>query len=94
MKRLCLSIFLLMSCLIAGAEGLPFSPIVRNWSARDSHASKQNWSVCQADDGVVFIGNNRSLLEFDGYSWRSYDLADGNSIRFVFADGERIYIGS
>ncbi|MBP5217581.1 MAG: hypothetical protein J6Z47_01360 [Bacteroidales bacterium] len=94
MKRLCLSIFLLMSCLIAGAEGLPFSPIVRNWSVRQNHAAKQNWSLAQADDGVIIIGNGKGLLEFDGHSWLLHDLVNGNCVRSVMADGDRIYIGA
>ena len=94
MKRLCLSIFLLMSCLIAGAEVLPFSPIVRNWSVRQNHAAKQNWSLTQADDGVIIIGNGKGLLEFDGHSWLLHDLVNGNCVRSVMAYGDRVYIGA
>lgn len=89
-----LSAVLALSCLTASADSLPFSPIIRNWSARDNHASKQNWSVAQADDGVIVIGNGKGLLEFDGYSWTLHRVANGNVVRSVLVDGDRIYIGS
>lgn len=92
--RYLLSVALALSCLAAAAGNLPFSPIIRNWSARDNHASKQNWSVNQTDDGVIVIGNDKGLLEFDGHSWMLREISNGNSIRAVLADGDRIYIGA
>ena len=92
--RIFLSILLLLPCWAAGAESLPFSPIVRNWSVRQNHAAKQNWSLSQADDGVILIGNGKGLLEFDGYSWRLRDIAGGNCVRALMADGDRVYVGA
>lgn len=89
-----LAVFLVLPCLSAASENLPFSPIIRNWSARDHHASKQNWSLAQADDGVIFIGNGGGLLEFDGYSWILHRLTSGNCVRSVMVDGDRVYFGA
>jgi len=32
--------------------------------------SAQNWAVLQRSDGVVHVGNNAGVLEFDGVGWR------------------------
>ena len=92
--HICLPIALALSALTALAGNLPFSPIIQNWSAQQNHASKQNWSVTQTDDGVIVIGNGKGLLEFDGHSWMLRDIANGNCIRSVMVDGDRIYVGA
>ena len=56
-------IFSLFSSLSRGSS-IPFSPIVRSYSVSDYNAGIQNWSIAQDDRGVMYIGNNKGLLEF------------------------------
>ncbi|UCH96264.1 MAG: response regulator [Candidatus Aminicenantes bacterium] len=42
----------------------------RNFSPRDYDHQPQNWSIAQDKRGIIYVGNNGGLLEFDGVSWR------------------------
>lgn len=77
--------------VLLGMEG----PFVRNFSPNQYGAGPQNWSVTQDEHGVIYLGNNLGLLEFDGANWEVHRLPDGQIARSVAADGRgRIYCGS
>ena len=75
-------IFSLFSSLSRGSS-IPFSPIVMSYSVSDYNAGIQNWSIAQDDRGVMYIGNNKGLLEFDGNSWELHELPSRNIVRSV-----------
>lgn len=91
-------LIILFSCLaIVPSRGnpIPFSPIVRNYSALNYHAGSQNWAVAQDERGVMYFGNNKGLLQFDGSQWVLYPLPSGAVVRAVhIAANGRIYVGS
>lgn len=41
-----------------------------NYGPREYGLQPQNWSVLQDRRGMIYVGNNGGLLEFDGVSWR------------------------
>lgn len=86
--------FLLLSVPCKGTL-IPFSPISHNYLPQTYNAGGQNWSVTQDKNGVMYFGNNKGLLEFDGNRWRLYPIPSGEVVRSVHAgkDG-RLYIGS
>ncbi|HLP48988.1 MAG TPA: hypothetical protein VK469_23810, partial [Candidatus Kapabacteria bacterium] len=43
---------------------------IKNYSVEEYKLHPQNWSVLQDKRGLIYIGNNGGLLEFDGVSWR------------------------
>jgi hypothetical protein len=43
---------------------------IRNFSRKDYNLQPQNWSIIQDKRGVIYVGNQGGLLEFDGVSWR------------------------
>lgn len=72
-------------------KGFPF---IRNFDEIDVSKSLQNWMTVQAPNGYIYAANASSLLEFDGVSWRSYNLPNKSAIRALEADTTgRIYIG-
>lgn len=75
--------------------GLPFVPRIENYSVHDYNAGNQNWAVAQDKEGVIYVGNDKGLLEFDGERWNLNTLPDEGTIRSLLAvaDG-RIYVGS
>lgn len=87
-------IFIFFANLSQGAP-IPFSPIVRSYSVADYHAGIQNWSIVQDDRGVMYFGNNKGLLEFDGNNWRLHELPNKGIVRAVYIgkDG-KIFVGS
>ena len=90
-KLIMFSICLSISPLLMGQE---FTPIVHTYDRSIYHSDNQNWSVSSSDEGVMYFGNGRGLLSFDGYRWQTYPLPNGKIVRSVFAKGERIYVGS
>ncbi len=70
-------------------------PSVINFSKQNYHAENQNWSIATTDKGVVYIANNKGLLEFDGSNWQIYKMPDDLTIRSVaVGKNGRIYVGA
>jgi DNA-binding response OmpR family regulator/signal transduction histidine kinase len=42
----------------------------RNFTPKDYNHQPQNWCIVQDQRGIIYVGNNGGLLEFDGVSWR------------------------
>ena len=92
---------LAQNALPALQSGLPF---FRFFEQDDYQGSTQNWAVGQDRRGLIYVGNNLGVLEFDGTRWRkirtratestpirSLDLDENNRI-FVGATGEFGYL--
>jgi signal transduction histidine kinase/DNA-binding response OmpR family regulator len=66
---------------------------VKNYSRKDYHNQHQNWSVIQDRRGIIYVGNQGALLEFDGSSWRGIYVKNRNT-RSLAVDGNgTIFIG-
>ena len=44
-------------------------PVLRAFSSSDYESHYQTWGGVQTDDGVIHIGANGDLVQFDGKSW-------------------------
>lgn len=87
-------VFSLFSSLSRGSS-IPFSPIVRSYSVSNYNAGIQNWSVAQDERGVMYVGNNKGLLEFDGNRWKLHELPTKNIVRTVYiGEDGKIFVGS
>lgn len=87
-------VFSLFSSLSRGSS-IPFSPIVRSYSVSNYNAGIQNWSVAQDERGVMYVGNNKGLLEFDGNRWKLHELPTKNIVRSVYmGEDGKIFVGS
>lgn len=71
-----------------------FSPSITNYSIAEYHAGNQNWSLVRADNGKVYVANNVGLLEYDGISWKLFQLPNQTTVRSVFAYNDFIFTGS
>lgn len=72
-------------------SGLPF---VRNFQTVEYKAGIQNWDIIQDKRGLVYVGNNFGLLEYDGHRWQTYGVKSGTKVRSVAIDSRgRIYVG-
>ena len=86
-------IFLIVLLSFQSARALENeNPVVKNFSKSDYSADNQNWSVAEDSEGIIYMANNKGLLEFDGISWKLYPSPNGNIIRCVAVDkNNRIY---
>jgi hypothetical protein len=72
-------------------SGLPF---VRNFQTVEYKAGIQNWDIVQDKRGLIYVGNNFGLLEYDGRHWQTYGVRSGTKVRSVAIDSRgRIYVG-
>src|SRR5258708_10050795 len=74
--------FLLMPlCIVAqpnAERGLPF---ITNYYSKNYKASPQNWAIIEDDRGIMYFGNSRSLLEYDGVKWRNITSGANSIVR-------------
>ena len=91
MKKL-LCLFLLGYVIHANAQ----LSTLRNFSNYDYNAGTQNWDVEQGFNDVMFFGNDRGLLAFDGNKWFLQTVPNYSVVRTVFCDREkaRVYVGA
>lgn len=95
MRILALLFLFLSSNILLQASPIPFSPIVRSYSVSDYNAGVQNWSVAQDEKGVMYFGNNKGLLEFDGSGWKLHELPTKSIVRAVYISNDgKIFVGS
>lgn len=70
-------------------------PTIYNYSRHDYNASTQNWTIIQDKRGVLYVGNNDGVLEFDGINWKKITITNSSVIRSLATDKEgNIYVGA
>lgn len=95
MKPVLFKIFLILSFLsVSPVWGADFIPAITNYTEKDYKGGHQNWACAQGDDGVMYFGNNKGLLVYDGFSWELHKVPGGYIVRSVFVDNDKVYIGS
>jgi len=87
------AIFLFVTAeLLAQAAGKPY---VINFSKSTYGGENQNWSVDIDREGMVYVGNNAGMLEFDGANWYLHRIRENMVVRSVaVGEDNRIYTGS
>lgn len=69
-------------------------PHIINYNNTTYKGGRQNWSVAQDKDGILYFGNNEGLLTFDGRYWQLYPLPNATVVRSVCIAGDgTIYVG-
>lgn len=91
MRKTFLAFCICLSVLVNAQE---FTPVVSCFDKNTYKADSQNWSITQDQNNVMHFGNGRCLLSFDGVVWEKTSLPYNKTVRSVYADAERIYVGS
>ena len=65
-------------------------PLYQFFSTREYGGDNQNWSAVQDREGLVFFGNNSSVLDYDGQRWDHIPVAGGFSITGLAIDSSGI----
>ncbi|MBP1634107.1 MAG: luxQ 3, partial [Acidobacteria bacterium] len=79
----------------ASRDGEAGRPFVRIYLPREYGALEQNWAIAQDERGLIYVGNNAGLLEYDGVSWRVIAMPNKSTVRSLANDGHgRIYLGA
>jgi signal transduction histidine kinase len=73
-------------------EGVPF---LRNYPQKEHGGAAQNWAVVQDRRGIIYVGNNLGVLEYDGARWRLIQTPRGTTVRSLALDAEgRVWVGA
>jgi hypothetical protein len=59
-------------------EGHPF---IRTYAPLDVNAAGQNWSFVQDQRGVIYVGSQSGIIEFDGVNWRLIETETLSTVR-------------
>lgn len=83
-------IFLTAGSLYAQRLALPF---IRSFTPKDYRAGAQNWAVVQDKRGVLYVGNEEGLLEYDGLEWRKIEV--GSTVRSLSVNEQgQVFVGA
>ncbi len=88
-------LFVLLLCpaalLIGQPVGLPF---IQHYTPKTYGAHPENRAIAQDNRGVLYVGNQHGLLEFDGSTWTLLPV-QGLIVRSVTADSVgTVYVGT
>ena len=73
-------------------EGRPF---IRTYAPLDVNAAGQNWSIVQDARGVIYVGSQNGVIEFDGVNWRLIETKNLSTVRSLAIDAAGvIYVGA
>ena len=94
----CILLLLCSSLLVQVAHaqlremGLPF---IKNFTPKEYNANTQNWAIVQDQRGVMYFGNNKGVLEYDGVSWRVIPVSNNSIVRSLAINSEGvIFVGA
>ena len=103
----CVALLLSWPCLALGQQAPPASltaasphadegrPFIRNYRPREVSGEGQNWAIVQDARGVIYVGSNAGVLEYDGATWRLIETPTIDTVRSLDIDANgRIYAGS
>lgn len=90
LKKIFYFLFILCFIEIHAAE----KPFIINIYRDKYKAANKNWSACQDERGIMYFGNDKGLLEFDGMVWKLHPSINGSYIKGIGIEShEVIYTG-
>ncbi|MDR6985459.1 signal transduction histidine kinase/CheY-like chemotaxis protein/ligand-binding sensor domain-containing protein [Rheinheimera pacifica] len=93
--RALLYIVLLLCSYPMLASGQSGTPLLSNFKPKDYNGGTQNWALVQDQRGLIYVGNNVGVLEYDGAHWRMIPTRNKAVVRSLAqAKDGRIYVGS
>ena len=72
-------------------NGLPY---IQNFSPKDYNAEIQNFTIAQDKRGLMYFGNNKGVLIYDGVSWRTVPTSNKTLARSLCLINNKIYVGT
>ena len=88
-------VFIAWGANISAAANPSGTPLLSNFKPKHYNGGTQNWALLQDERGLLYVGNNVGVMEYDGASWRMIPTSNKAVVRSLALgiDG-RIYVGS
>ncbi|HEY0968765.1 MAG TPA: histidine kinase dimerization/phospho-acceptor domain-containing protein, partial [Opitutaceae bacterium] len=80
----------LRAAIAAPEAGLP---IIRNYRPTEYRGHPQVFGVAVANNGLVYLGNQEGMVEFDGTSWRHHPAPSSNLYRITADPDGSLWVG-
>ncbi len=78
--------------LFAQEKGKPFS---RYFSPKEYNGDTQNWGILHDEDGLLYVANQRGILQYDGSTWTTIPIPGKKTVRSLALDStNRVWAGA
>jgi len=68
---------------------------IRNFTPKEYKGHVQNWSIVQNSNGLIYVGNQNGVLEYDGVNWNTIVLPNNSTVRSLAINkGDTIFVGA
>ena len=79
---------------LAQTSSLQGSPYIKNYTSKEMGSSSQVWCCVQDKRGMLYVGDNNGILEFNGRDWKRIYTANRSVVRAMAIDKTGvIYVG-
>jgi len=69
-------------------------PLMTNYTSDDFMAGPQIWDIEQDKNGILYFGNEKGILEFDGKNWQKYNNINKATVRKLYIDNKNnVFVG-
>jgi signal transduction histidine kinase/CheY-like chemotaxis protein/ligand-binding sensor domain-containing protein len=85
--------FLLIACTTGAAQptGLPF---IQHYPPKTYRAHSENHAIAQDNRGILYVGNEHGLLEFDGSNWTRIAVPGQRVVAIDTDSAGTVFVGS
>jgi signal transduction histidine kinase len=77
--------------VLRAEAGTPFPS--EHYAPSEYGQDPQNWAITQDKRGLLYVGNNDGILEYDGERWRLIPTSPGTFVRSLASDS-LVYVGA
>ena len=94
MKKIILFCLILFSGVFLEIHAIDYGfKYFKNYTLADYSLQPQNWAILQDKRGVIYVGNQGGLLEYDGVSWHTIKVPNWSVRSMALDDKGTLYIG-
>jgi serine phosphatase RsbU (regulator of sigma subunit) len=92
-------LFILFALLLSFSPGFSQynnngNHLITNYTPEEYGGASQNWSIVQDNRGVIYVGNEGAVLEYDGKKWSKIENNNGSYIKSLAVDNKgTVYVG-
>lgn len=70
-------------------------PFLQNYLPKQYAAEPQNWAILQDQRGLLYIANDKGVLEYDGQNWHLILMPNQSAVRsMALGKDGRVYVGA
>ncbi len=87
-----IQILMMISCYTFSQD--QGSMFITHYSAVDYGGDAQNWDILKDQNGILYVANNKGVLEYDGVKWRKIPVPTPVVRSLAIDKKNTIYLGA